>query len=111
MTDLRHPALEPRYSDVLYRMATSGFYIGPNKQRGSEALCKRCAGKGDASAADTPETLEHAYAECGEVAHLWRLVTTAWNTNMEQQLDLRLRLLASAERDTRAALDAARLKG
>ena len=45
---------------------------------------------------ETPETLEHAYAECGEVAHLWRLVTTAWNTNMEQQLDpsdLRLRLL------------------
>jgi hypothetical protein len=115
---LRHPAVPPYMHDVLYKTAVSGHRMGPHKfpkKKNSnatpdEALCHRCGARHNAGWSGPEETLEHAFHECLEVTHLWKMVITNWNESTHEQLDPadeRTTLLGDRGTDARAVTEEA----
>ena len=112
LRDLRHEAVEPRWHEVLYNIAVSGFYMGPNKRHNKdEHICRRCGTHTNGSPMQgSDETLEHAYSECAEVDSFWKMLITDWNAQTGENLkpeDIRVRLLGDRGTEKRAATEEA----
>ena len=87
----RHPAVFPRYQDVVYKVAISGLYIGAFrcKKKEDDMICKRigCGVKKGDRWTGCEETVQHAFHACEPIARFWRQVIERWNAHTGEQLD------------------------
>ena len=84
----RLPSLPVTLSELWYRVLSSGFLIGMNKQKDDARFCRHCAMSGRTrNDKQCPDCITHVFAQCPLASSVWALALDWWHRRTSEMLN------------------------